>query len=89
MGTWYEIRHFPQVNQTGINCGTQELYLQENGVVRVINSGVNLASAIAVSFEGSAVLSFPDEDPLRAMLNVTFTPGMLKLKYEKDCICRY
>lgn len=77
MGTWYEIKSYPQNNETDIDCGTAEYYLQDNGVVRVLNSGVNFVTETAVSFEGSAVLSFPDEEVLRGLLNVTFSPGKL------------
>jgi apolipoprotein D and lipocalin family protein len=73
-GIWYEIERYEQVFQAGGECVTAQYTANANGSINVFNQAFVIANNTRVSDTGLAVLSFPNEDPLRAMLNVTFSP---------------
>lgn len=73
LGTWYEIERYEQRFQAGAECSVANYALNEDGSIQVINSAVFIENGTRIQEEGFARISFPDEDPLRAMLNVTFS----------------
>ena len=72
LGVWYEIERYEQIFQLDADCVTAQYTANADGSVRVINRARNLANGTNIEAFGTAVLSFPNESPLRGMLNVTF-----------------
>jgi lipocalin len=80
VGQWFEHERYESANQTGLDCVTAQytgnfnpdLTLRD---VTVVNRGRNIATGQNFEDQAIAVISFPDEVPLRAQLNVTFAPG--------------
>jgi apolipoprotein D and lipocalin family protein len=75
LGQWYEIERYEQADQAGTGCVTAYYTLNTNGTILVQNRGYIVAEGRFTNDTGLASISFPDESPLRAMLNVTFFPG--------------
>lgn len=73
MGPWFEIERYEQSFQVGMECVTASYTLFPNSSVDVFNRGYFPGRGFSTDI-GMAVLSFPNETPLRAMLNVTFSP---------------
>ncbi|XP_055547826.1 apolipoprotein D-like [Wyeomyia smithii] len=72
LGQWYQIRRYEQTFERGGECSIAAYSLNEDGSVLVDNRMlVPPESEFRVEI-GQAFLSFPEEDPLRGMLNVTF-----------------
>jgi hypothetical protein len=80
VGQWFEHERYEASDQFGHDCVVAEyvgnfnpdLTLRDVTVInrgRIIETGTNFEDI------GVAVISFPDEVPLRAQLNVTFFPG--------------
>jgi lipocalin len=78
-GIWYEIERYEQIFQANGDCVTAEYTGNANGSISVFNRAFVISNRTVVSDLGLAVLSFPNEVPLRAQLNVTFSPDR-KLK---------
>uniref|UniRef100_A0A1Q3FS12 Apolipoprotein D n=1 Tax=Culex tarsalis TaxID=7177 RepID=A0A1Q3FS12_CULTA len=72
LGKWYEIERYEQVFQRNGECVTATYTLNEDGSVRVENAMLVPPSGKFDVDIGRAVLSFPDEEPLQAKLNVSF-----------------
>lgn len=72
LGKWYEIERYEQVFQRNGECVTAKYSLNDDGSVRVENAMLVPPSGKFDIDIGRALLSFPDEDPLRAKLNVSF-----------------
>ena len=72
LGVWYEIERYEQVFQVDADCVTAQYTANADGSVRVINRARNLQNGTNFEAFGNAVVSFPNEVPLRGMLNVTF-----------------
>jgi len=72
MGRWYEISRYEQFFQPDMDCVTAQYSINDDGSVRVDNQGRNLATGENFQDIGRAVLSFPNDTPLLAKLNVTF-----------------
>lgn len=78
LGLWYEVSRYEQTFQRNGECVTAEYSLNDDGSVRVQNRMLVPPSGQFDEDIGRAVLSFPQEDPLQAKLNVSFG-GMRKL----------
>lgn len=72
LGIWFEIERYEQIFQVDADCVTAQYTLNTDGSVRVINRARNLNNGTNIEAFGTAVVSFPNESPLRGMLNVTF-----------------
>jgi apolipoprotein D and lipocalin family protein len=72
LGLWYEIERYEQRFQLDADCVTAVYSLNADGSINVLNRALNKENQTFLEDIGRAVISFPDEDPLRAMLNVTF-----------------
>lgn len=71
LGRWFEIERYDQKFQINRDCCYAEYKANADSSVNVINRSKNITddSEGAWSFaEGRAVVSYPDEHPLRAML---------------------
>jgi len=79
LGVWYEIYRYEQEFQVGGDCVTAEYNLNSDGNVDVLNSMAILPDITVLSREGIALISYPELDPLPAMLNVSFDGS----KFEK------
>ncbi|KAG5681844.1 hypothetical protein PVAND_011252 [Polypedilum vanderplanki] len=71
-GIWFEIERYEQRFQVDADCVRAEYTFNADGSIRVGNSAFRISTEESLEDVGRAVLSFPDEIPLRAMLNVTF-----------------
>lgn len=71
LGLWFELERFESPFQVGFECVTANYNLNPDGSVRVANEGLTPAGNFFQQI-GRAVISFPDETPLRAQLNVSF-----------------
>lgn len=56
LGRWYEIARFDHSFEEGLDCVTADYSLRDDGGVRVINRGVNLAEGNVDVAEGKAYL---------------------------------
>lgn len=72
LGKWYEIERYEQVFQRNGECVTATYSINEDGSVRVENAMLVPPSGKFDIDIGRALLSFPDELPLQAKLNVSF-----------------
>ncbi|XP_070504502.1 apolipoprotein D-like [Chironomus tepperi] len=72
LGIWYEIERYEQFFQAGGDCVRAQYTLNADGSINVLNSAFVIENATRIEAEGTARISFPDEEPLRAQLNVTF-----------------
>jgi len=69
MGKWYEIARLDYLFEKGIDNATAEYSLNEDGSVKVINTGYNYKKGVIEQSEGRAeFVNSPDE----AMLEVSF-----------------
>lgn len=75
LGLWYELERYEQLFELNGDCVTAEYILQSDNSVKVINSMLNLQSKRVAKIEGRAVLSYPEQPPVRGSLNVTFAFG--------------
>jgi len=62
MGKWYEIERLPNKFEAGLKCVTAEYTLQEDGNIKVLNSGIEEESGELKSSQGIAK-SANDESP--------------------------
>jgi apolipoprotein D and lipocalin family protein len=74
IGIWHEIERYDQPSQGNADCVKAEYTLNANGSVNVFNSGIILNNNTRIEGKATAKVSFPNENPLRAMLNVTWSP---------------
>lgn len=74
LGTWYEIERYEQRFQAGADCVTANYRLNDDGSINVLNRAEYPQNGTKIEAEARALISFPQESPLRAQLNVTFTP---------------
>lgn len=65
---WYEIERYEQPFQRGTDCVTANYTLNTDGSIRVDNRAKNLNTGERLGDIGRAVLSFPNQSPLPAML---------------------
>jgi apolipoprotein D and lipocalin family protein len=72
LGIWYEIERYEQSFQVGGDCVRAQYTLKADGSIDVLNQAVLLNNNTRIEAQGVARISFPDETPLRAQLNVTF-----------------
>lgn len=72
LGVWFEIERYEQIFQLEADCVTAQYTPNADGSVRVINRARILSNGTNFEAFGNAVLSFPNESPVRGMLNVTF-----------------
>lgn len=72
LGIWYEIERYEQFFQAGGDCVRAQYTLNADGSINVLNTAFVLENSTRIEAEGTGRISFPDEDPLRAQLNVTF-----------------
>ncbi|KXJ74932.1 hypothetical protein RP20_CCG012696 [Aedes albopictus] len=79
LGLWYEVSRYEQTFQRNGECVTAEYSLNEDGSVRVQNRMLVPPSGKFDEDIGRAVISFPEESPLQAKLNVSFG-GMPPIK---------
>ncbi|EAT38565.1 AAEL009559-PA [Aedes aegypti] len=79
LGLWYEVSRYEQTFQRNGECVTAEYSLNADGSVRVQNRMLVPPSGQFDEDIGRAVISFPQEDPLQAKLNVSFG-GMPPIK---------
>ena len=70
LGTWYEIARLPQAFERDLDYVKAEYAQLENGMIRVVNSGVRNGEARQIV--GKAKLKDPEERPLRGELRVSF-----------------
>lgn len=77
LGQWYEISRYEQTFQRNGECTQAHYSVNDDGSVRVQNRQLVPPSSLFEQEIGRAVISFPDEDPLQAKLNVSFR-GMRK-----------
>lgn len=71
LGKWFEIERYEQQFQVNRDCCFAEYKTNADSSVNVINRSKNITddSASSWSFaEGIAVVSYPEEHPVRAML---------------------
>lgn len=69
LGRWYEIARFDHSFEEGLDCVTADYSTREDGGLRVINRGVNLAEGKPDIAEGKAYLL---EEPNVGRLKVSF-----------------
>ncbi|KAG5681843.1 hypothetical protein PVAND_011251 [Polypedilum vanderplanki] len=74
LGIWYEIERYEQFFQISSDCSQAQYTLNADGSINVVNTAFIISNQTRISDTGRAIISFPDEEPLRAMLNVTFSP---------------
>lgn len=74
LGVWYEIERYEAANQTDFDCVEARYSLNADGSVQVLNSGFP-PTGNRVEFTGRATLTFPEQDPLPAKLDVSFIEG--------------
>lgn len=72
LGIWYEIERYEQFFQAGGDCVRAQYTLNADGSINVFNSAFVVENSTRIEATGIARISFPDEVPLRAQLNVTF-----------------
>ena len=72
LGVWFEIERYEQAFQVNADCVTAQYSANADGSVRVLNRAQVLSNGTNLDALGTAFLTFPNEVPLRAMLNVTF-----------------
>ncbi|XP_055546323.1 apolipoprotein D-like [Wyeomyia smithii] len=72
LGQWYEISRYEQTFERGGECSRAAYSLNDDRSVRVDNRMIVPPESEFRVEIGQAVLSFPDEEPLQAMLNVSF-----------------
>lgn len=72
LGVWFEVQRYEQAFQVNADCVTAQYSLNADGSVRVLNRAQVLSNGTNIDAAGTAFLTFPNEVPLRAMLNVTF-----------------
>ncbi|XP_065079392.1 apolipoprotein D-like [Ochlerotatus camptorhynchus] len=72
LGQWYEISRYEQTFQRNGECTQAHYSVNDDGSVRVQNRQLVPPSSLFEQEIGRAVISFPDEDPLQAKLNVSF-----------------
>ena len=70
MGTWYEIARLPQYFERDLDEVTAQYTLNDDGTVRVVNSGVRDGEPTSIT--GKARLKYPDADPQTGELRVSF-----------------
>ena len=71
MGTWYEIVRLPQYFERDLNEVKAQYTLNDDGTIRVENSGVRDGERTSVT--GKAKLKHPDAKPLAGELRVSFS----------------
>ncbi|XP_055546320.1 apolipoprotein D-like [Wyeomyia smithii] len=71
-GKWYEILRYDQHFERGCDCGYATYSARDDGSINVENCCARLPNTTKHCSVGQAVVSFPDEIPLRGKLNVTF-----------------
>lgn len=69
LGRWYEIARFDHAFEEGLDCVTADYARRDDGGLRVINRGVDLAAGAVDIAEGKA---YPVEDPSVGRLKVSF-----------------
>uniref|UniRef100_A0A182PVH1 Apolipoprotein D n=1 Tax=Anopheles epiroticus TaxID=199890 RepID=A0A182PVH1_9DIPT len=72
LGKWYELQRYESVFEENFDCVQVRYTLNDDGSVQVSNSAYNLFNGSTINALGRAVLSYPDEEPLQAKLNVSF-----------------
>ncbi|XP_062557077.1 uncharacterized protein LOC134221928 [Armigeres subalbatus] len=72
LGRWYETQRYEQEFETNLDCAQAYYELSDATTVSVRNSAYSLINETAIEILGTAKLSFPDEEPLPAKLNVAF-----------------
>ncbi|XP_055547795.1 apolipoprotein D-like [Wyeomyia smithii] len=72
LGKWYQISRYDQTFERGGECSIAQYSLNEDGSVLVDNRMLVPPETEFRVEIGQAFLSFPDEEPLQAKLNVTF-----------------
>lgn len=75
LGVWFEIERYEQFFQIDADCVRAQYTLNADGSINVLNSALFIENGTTIEDEGIARISFPNESPLRAMLNVTFDPN--------------
>nr|XP_022303128.1 apolipoprotein D-like [Crassostrea virginica] len=71
LGIWYEFERFFLAAQDGVTCSQASYTRNNEGSIRVVNTGVNERTGAPVSIEGTARAVNP-QDPAR--LSVSFSP---------------
>ena len=71
-GFWYELLRYDIYFEKGCNCGFANYNLNDDKSVAVKNCCKRLPNTTLSCSDGRAVLSYPDEVPLRGMFNVAF-----------------
>lgn len=74
LGVWFEIERYEAANQLDFDCVEARYSLSADGSVAVVNSGFT-PGGNRREFTGRATLTFPEQDPLPAKLDVSFFTG--------------
>ncbi|XP_063710025.1 apolipoprotein D-like [Culicoides brevitarsis] len=73
LGVWYEQERYEADFQVEFDCVTATYSLNDNATVKVVNENLLINGVLRpTSIEAWAAVSFPDEEPLQAKLNVSF-----------------
>lgn len=81
LGRWYEVMRYDNFFQTSdTECGMAQYFSNPNGTVKVDNYAIK-GDGTRINQVGYAVLAFPDEDPIRGLLNVTFAGAPSRINY--------
>ena len=80
LGIWYEIERYEQFFQAGGDCVRAQYTLNADNSINVLNQAFVIENSTRIEAEGIARISFPNEEPLREQLNVTFDENRKCLK---------
>lgn len=74
LGVWFEIERYEAANQTDFDCVEARYSLNTDGSVQVVNSGYT-PGGNRIELTGRATVTFPDQTPLPAKLDISFFGG--------------
>ncbi|XP_055605082.1 uncharacterized protein LOC129753306 [Uranotaenia lowii] len=72
LGRWYELQRYEQEFELNYDCSQARYGLLDDLTVSVTNSAYNLFNSSTTQLEGTAKISFPEEEYLQGKLNVSF-----------------
>lgn len=82
LGRWYEIMRYNNFFQSNADdCTTAYYTANPNGTVRVENTALR-SDGTRITEVGSAVVSYPEVDPVPGQLNVTFGGAPSRVNYQ-------
>uniref|UniRef100_A0AAG5D074 Apolipoprotein D n=1 Tax=Anopheles atroparvus TaxID=41427 RepID=A0AAG5D074_ANOAO len=71
-GRWYEMKRYEQFYEKDLDCVVAEYQPTGKNAISVKNGAFSLANNTKVVADGTAVLSYPDEEQLQGKLSVAF-----------------